>query len=82
MMAAADAGHLASGELADADVVSLESILAQADAIRASVAQLLAKRGRSAFEASDGTVVTSLPPNGDLREAKRRRSNDSAMQLD
>ncbi|KAH7038133.1 uncharacterized protein B0I36DRAFT_75884 [Microdochium trichocladiopsis] len=85
LMAAADAERMAAGELGELDVVALESMLAQADAIRASVTRLLAKRGHPAVQESSSQLETTTatpPTDNGAHEVKRRRSNDSAMQLD
>lgn len=78
------AGRVASGDLGEADVTTLQDMLARADAIRASVAQLLAKHGQP-VEANAlplGNTAAPLPTGDGVHESKRRCSNDSAMQLD
>lgn len=78
------AGRIASGDLGEADVTALQDMLARADAIRASVVQLLAKHGQpvQANASPLGNTVAPVPAGDGVHGSKRRCSNDSAMQLD
>ncbi|KXJ94703.1 hypothetical protein Micbo1qcDRAFT_45860 [Microdochium bolleyi] len=84
IMATGDAERIASGDLRQLDVNALQTMLAEADALRASVARLLAKRGQpmTTTDPPLDDTVAYLPISDTAHESKRRRSNDSAMQLD
>ncbi|KAI8634789.1 hypothetical protein F5Y19DRAFT_125081 [Xylariaceae sp. FL1651] len=62
MIAQGDAQRIASGGLARADTVSLETILAQADALRQGISKILESRTKHACHEKSDTEVTLAGP--------------------
>lgn len=63
MTAWADAQRIAGNSLADADVPTLEAVLAQADALKQTVSKILEGRTHHAYREKSDTELKALTPN-------------------